>query len=141
MGFKSGTYSEAYARDEPNLAKQFAADLTSAHETASDLVIVPALESRRFQPYVDALLEADGSLSVLGGAFSKPAGFRADDNGRTYDDALDATVFNAGKLPARHEAVLLESELLRYICGRTSRYLRALLDYSARSLWLPLTML
>ena len=60
---------------------------------------MPASASRQFEPYLDALVEANADISVLDGAFTKPQGFRAGDEGRSYEQVLESTVLDAAKLP------------------------------------------
>ena len=55
--------------------------------------------ARQILPYLDALVEANADISVLDGAFTKPQGFRAGDEGRSYEQVLESTVLDAAKLP------------------------------------------
>jgi predicted amidophosphoribosyltransferase len=99
MGFKPNHVADAYAKHLPKLAKQFAEQLLADADIAPGLVVVPASASRQFEPYLDALKEAKPDLPVLDGAFAKPDGFHAGDTGRTAEQVLEATVFDATKLP------------------------------------------
>ncbi len=99
MGFQPNSFAEAYTRDLPKLAKQFAEQLLADANIAPGLVVVPASASRQFQPYLDALVEARADLPVLDGAFTKPEGFQAGDKGRTYDQVLESTELNSTKMP------------------------------------------
>jgi hypothetical protein len=100
MGIRPGAHAEAYARDLPKLAEEFSGQLLSEAALAPGLVVVPASASRQFQPYLDALVQTKAGLQVLDGAFAKPAGFQAGDNGRTYEQVLEKTAFDGTKLPA-----------------------------------------
>ncbi|QDU41710.1 hypothetical protein Mal52_01630 [Symmachiella dynata] len=105
MGIKPNSVAEAYARDLPKLVKQFAEQFLADVDVALGLVVVPASASRQFEPYLDALVEANADIPVLDGAFTKPEGFRAGDKGRTYEQVLASTVFDAAKLPEGATAV------------------------------------
>jgi len=99
MGFPPGDHGPAYTKDVPKLAKEFASQLLAEEGLIPGLVVVPASASKQYKPYLDALLEAKADLPVLNGAFAKPDGFQAGDTGRTYEQVLAATEFDAGKLP------------------------------------------
>jgi hypothetical protein len=100
MGFGPGIHGPAYEKDLPKLVKEFAAQALALPGLAPDLVVVPASGSRQFGPYLDALVAAKADLPVLDGAFTKPKGFQAGDKGRTYEQVLENTTFDATKLPA-----------------------------------------
>jgi predicted amidophosphoribosyltransferase len=105
MGMKPNHVAEAYAKDLPKLAKQFAEQLLADADIAPGLVVVPASAPRQFKPYLDALLGAKADLPVLNGAFTKPEGFQAGDKGRTYEQVLLSTALDAAKLPEGAAAV------------------------------------
>lgn len=105
MGMKSDEFAQAYKRDLSKLAKEFAVQLLADDDIATGFVVVPASLSRQFQPYLDALVEAKADIFVLDGAFTKPEGFRAGDNGRTYEQLLENITLDATKLPEEASAL------------------------------------